>query len=83
MRRVVEVLFTDSSPRQHEVNFFASIFAVVSRKTRLCHGSYAVLWAPAGFWLFPELNVLKGNILTDVEDLKSSVKTILTDIPFS
>jgi hypothetical protein len=38
--------------------------------------------APGDFWLFPELrSVLKGKCFLDIEDIKSSVKKILTDIP--
>jgi hypothetical protein len=45
------------------------------------HMSYLEL-APAKFWLFPKLySVLKGKRFSDVEDIKSSVKKMLTDIP--
>jgi hypothetical protein len=38
--------------------------------------------APADFWLFPNLkSVLKIKSFLDVEDIKSSVKKFLTDIP--
>jgi hypothetical protein len=38
--------------------------------------------APADIRLFPELkSVLKGKGFSDIEDIKSSVKKILTDIP--
>jgi histone-lysine N-methyltransferase SETMAR len=36
---------------------------------------------PADFWLFPELrSVLKGKCFYDADDIKSSVKKILTHI---
>jgi histone-lysine N-methyltransferase SETMAR len=38
-------------------------------------------FTPADFWLFPEhKRVLKGKRSSDVEDIKSSVEKILTDI---
>jgi hypothetical protein len=38
--------------------------------------------APADFWLFPKLeSVLKGKHFSDIEDIKSSVKKKLTEIP--
>jgi hypothetical protein len=46
------------------------------------HPLYSPDLAPAAFWLFPELkSVLKGMHFLDVEDIKSSVKKVLTDIP--
>jgi hypothetical protein len=37
---------------------------------------------PADFWLFSKLkSMLKGKYFWDIEDIKSSVKRILTDIP--
>jgi hypothetical protein len=37
--------------------------------------------APGNFWLFPKLkSVLKGKCFSDVMDIKSSVKKILTDL---
>jgi hypothetical protein len=37
--------------------------------------------APGNFWLFPKLkSVLKGKHFSDVQDIKSSVKKILTVI---
>jgi hypothetical protein len=46
------------------------------------HPLYSPDLAPADIWLFPELkSVLKGKRFADVEDVKSSVKNILTDIP--
>jgi hypothetical protein len=38
--------------------------------------------APADFWLLPKFkSMLKGKRFSDVEDIKSSVKKIFTDIP--
>jgi transposase len=46
------------------------------------HPPYSPDLAPADFWLFQKLkSVLKGRPFLDVEDIKSSVKKILTDIP--
>jgi hypothetical protein len=46
------------------------------------HLLYSPDLAPADFWLFPKLkSVLKGKRFLDVEDIKSSVKKFLTDIP--
>jgi histone-lysine N-methyltransferase SETMAR len=46
------------------------------------HPPYSPELAQADFWLFPKLkSVLKGKRFSDVEDIKSSVKKILTDIP--
>jgi hypothetical protein len=46
------------------------------------HPPYSPDLAPADFWLFPKpKNVLKGERLSDVEDIKPCVKEILTDIP--
>jgi hypothetical protein len=43
------------------------------------HPSYPSDLAPPDFWLFPELkSVLKGKRFSDVEDIKSSVKKVLT-----
>jgi hypothetical protein len=43
---------------------------------------YCAYLAPDGFWLFPVLkSMLKGKCFLDVEDINSSVKIILTDIP--
>jgi hypothetical protein len=46
------------------------------------HPPYSPDVAPADFWLFTKLkSVLKGKRFSDVEDIKLSVKRILTDIP--
>jgi histone-lysine N-methyltransferase SETMAR len=46
------------------------------------HPPYSPDLALADFWLLPKLkSVLKGKRFSDVEDIKSSVKKILTDIP--
>jgi histone-lysine N-methyltransferase SETMAR len=46
------------------------------------HPPYSPDLASADFWLFPKLmSVLKGKRFSDVENIKSSVKRILTDIP--
>jgi histone-lysine N-methyltransferase SETMAR len=46
------------------------------------HPPYSPDLAPAVLWLYPKLkSVLKGKRFSDVEDIKSSVKNILTDIP--
>jgi hypothetical protein len=38
--------------------------------------------SPADFWLFPKFkSVLKGKCFLDTEDIKTSEKKILTDIP--
>jgi hypothetical protein len=50
------------------------------------HLLYSPDFVPADFWLFPELkSVLKGKCflnIQDLEDIKSSMKKILTDILF-
>jgi hypothetical protein len=46
------------------------------------HLPYSPDLVPDDFWLFPKLkSVLKGKRFSDVEDINSSVKKILTDIP--
>jgi hypothetical protein len=48
----------------------------------LDHPLYSPDLAPADFWLFPELkSVLKGKCFSDVKNIKSSVKKILTFFP--
>jgi histone-lysine N-methyltransferase SETMAR len=46
------------------------------------HPPYSPDLAPADFCLIPKLkSVLKGTRFSDIEDIKSSVKKKLTDIP--
>jgi hypothetical protein len=46
------------------------------------HLPYSPDLAPADFWLFPKLkSEMKGKCFLDVEDIKSSVKKMWTDIP--
>jgi hypothetical protein len=46
------------------------------------HLPYSLDLAPAGFWLFPKLkSVLQGKRFLNVEDIKLSVKKMLTNIP--
>jgi hypothetical protein len=43
---------------------------------------YSPELAPSDFWLFPNLkSVLKGKCFSNFEDIKSTVKKMLTNIP--
>jgi hypothetical protein len=54
-------------------------FLVGKSISAMDHPLYSLDLAPPDFWLFPELkSVLKGKRSSDIEDIKSSVKTILT-----
>jgi hypothetical protein len=80
-RRVVERLLIDSSPRQHAGTFFTSSVAIFSRKWHLHHGSSAVLSRHGSSWsvaVSKLKSVLKGKRLLDVQDIKSSVRKILS-----
>jgi hypothetical protein len=46
------------------------------------HPAFPPDLTPADFWLFPKLkSVLKGKRFSNVEDIKSSAKKMLTEIP--
>jgi hypothetical protein len=74
------ILHNDNAPTHFSLR--VSQFLAGKGISAMAHPLYSADLAPDDFWLFPELkSVLKGKHFLDVEDIKSSVKIILTDIP--
>jgi hypothetical protein len=82
-RHVVEISLHDSLPRQGVGIFFSSSVAILSRKIISAPDQPPCSpgLAAADFLSVPELMaVFKGKGSSDVDDIKSSVKTLMTDI---
>jgi histone-lysine N-methyltransferase SETMAR len=80
----VERSLIDSSPRQRAGTFSLQVsqFLAGKRISAMDHPPYSPDLTPAVLWLFPKLkSVLNGKCFSDVENIKSSVKKILTDTP--
>jgi histone-lysine N-methyltransferase SETMAR len=89
IRRKRGELWRDRSLILHHDNALARSSLRVSQclagkgTSALAHPPYSPDLAPSDFWLFPKLkSVMKGKRFSDFEDIKSSVKKILTDILF-
>jgi histone-lysine N-methyltransferase SETMAR len=75
------ILHQDNAP----AHFSLRVSKILAGKgsCALDHLPYSPDLAPGDFWLFPELkSVLKGKRFLDIEDIKSSVRKILTDFLF-
>jgi transposase len=74
------ILHHDNAPAQSSLR--VSQFLAGKGISATDHPPYSPGLAPADFWLFQKLkSVLKETRFSDVEDIKTSVKTSLTDIP--
>jgi hypothetical protein len=78
--RVLERLLIDPSPQQCVSTFYASSGTVFSRKKHLHNTLLAWLQLISGCFQNTK-SVPKGKRFSEVEDIKSSVKQILADIP--